>query len=235
MKRKCFVVVIVLFMAVTALVWKISETQKVSAREYMKFNISDRLAYAENRYNEFAELPEKEFTVMLSFNDDVSLEEYANLDIIASYHNLVTESGRQSSGCYINNSQMKSNKIIKAHKEELYDVICSNLSELENKRENLQAELDSLKTYSKESDDFCEFYETIEKLQNQIDKLKEDKKALREDKLQISGMKVKGSGAEMLNLIAEDFVYVVEILDFDNNNIITPINKEQRGEINENK
>ena len=54
--------------------------------------------------------------------------------------------------------------------------------------------------------------------------MQKEKHAMETGQMQINGMKIKGTGSEVLALTKDKNIIAVEILDFDNNNMITPIN-----------
>lgn len=216
----CFVILILSFCF-------ISSPSKVSAKQYMELDSNERIKYATEQYAEFYKKPEEQFTAIVNFNDISidSLEELfsENSEILVSYHCIITSNGNVFTGCYDNVERIKAKNVLIAHRDAINSFTNATLLKLEEKYATLMSDGANEKYLKKESDANSEYYQVLQKLNQTINKTKEKQKALLDGKFRISGVKFKATGKEFLKIIDNNAVRLVELLEFDNNNIITPI------------
>ncbi len=222
-----------------------------SAAEYMQLSKESRMEYAQDRYTEFAANPDKEYEILISFNE-VPYKEIAALlsgqsNIIAAFH-CFEANGECAIGGYTECEGKVAEKVIEDYYSSIYNLVVGQIESYDNFVEELKKsyEVDTDfvadeganepdDTYGKKIDTFpvevngkskepCMTLEDeLRDAEHSLTQFVLQKEAMDNGDFYIYGIRLVMTGAEIEELLSSDNVALVEILDFDNNNLITPI------------
>jgi len=237
MKTKSRILLTVSFVAVIAIVVVMiclnAFAVPASATEYMKKTAVQRLEHAENRYAELRANPEGKTEVLISFKD-VSLSELhallpQNCDVSVVYH-YYTNGTKTVTGAYLRGQGKSIKEIQAAYYSEIHNMLVSNIEACEEEIQNYyklymldhsltEAQFNTMKidpAWTNEN-------ETISELEERIEFQKEHLRQLKQGNFDLRGIRITASNADIVKMLESNNVLMVEILDFDNNNIVVPV------------
>ena len=253
MKKKSTILIATIAIAITLAVTltTILHPVKASAAEYMKLSIDDRVSRAQSRYSEFAANPKKEYEVLISFKE-VPYTRIATLleeqdHIISAFH-CFNSDGNHAYGGYTECENKSGDEVLFDYYASVYNLVVGQIESyvdlVAGLRESYQVPDFSLNA---QQEDDCEdfFGKEIDTspiiIEDQIkepdvtleDELIEaeqsflqfvaQKNAMDNGNFYVYGMRIVMTGEGIEEMLANDWVELIEILDFDNNNVITPI------------
>lgn len=203
-----------------------------SAAEYMKNTAVQRKELAEARYDELISNPQKESEVLISLKN-VNLNQLNDLisddyEIISVYH-YYTDGKKVVTGAYTACSGKKISEIQSAYLSEISGMLESNIQGLTSDIDNYYYQY--MLDYSIDVDDFDPL--TIDPDWAQEESLAELNERLlfntihlekvKGGEIILRGVRVKGLNSDIVKLLDSDNISMIEILDFDNNNLIAPV------------
>ena len=222
-----------------------------SAAEYMQLSKENRKEYAQERYAEFAANPDKKYEILISFNE-VPYTEIATLlsgqsNIISAFHSFEAN-GECAMGGYTECEGKLAEQVIEDYYASIYNLVVGQIESYDDFIEELRKayevdtdfvadeganELDD--TYGKEVDtspvevsgEGKEPCMTLEdellEAEYSLTQFILQKEAMENGDFFIYGIRLVMTGAEVEELLSSDIVALVEVLDFDNNDLVTPI------------
>ena len=241
------VIAITLAVALTTILWPV----EASATGYMKRSITDRISYEQSRYSEFAANPKKEYEVLISFKE-VPYTRIATLlaeedHIISAFHCFYAE-GNRAYGGYTECENKRGDEVIHDYYASVYNLVVGQIENYDNLifelKKSYQVPDFSLNTQHKDEGE--KFFGkkidtsqiTIEEPIKDADVTLEDelieaeqsyfqfvaqKKAMDNGDFHVYGIRIVMTGEAIEEMLAYDLVELIEILDFDNNNVISPL------------
>jgi len=245
------IVSIVVIIAVLASTFVFMRPVSVSAAEYVRFDKETRVKFAQERYCEFSSNPEKKYEVLVSFKN-VPYKEISSLmagedNIISAFH-CFEANGECAVGGYTECEGKNAERVVEDYYASIYNLISGQIESYDGFVAGLRKSFgfddgfaeekqayDLPDTFGKEIDTSPIIIEdsqkepdmTIEEaLQDASHSLAQfvlQKEAMDNGDFYIYGMRLVMTGSEIEKLLSNDIVTLVEILDFDNNSIITPI------------
>lgn len=249
-KTPLFIIVSVVIIVAAVLVGTLRPAT-ASAAEYMQLSKESRMEYAQERYAEFAANPDKEYEILISFNE-VPYKEIAALlseqsNIISAFH-CFEANGECAIGGYIDCEGKIAEEVIEDYYASVYNLVIGQIESYDDFIEELRKayevdtdfvadeganELDD--TYGKEVDtspvevsgEGKEPCMTLEdellEAEYSLTQFILQKEAMENGDFFIYGIRLVMTGAEVEELLSSDIVALVEVLDFDNNDLVTPI------------
>ena len=195
-----------------------------NASKYMQLSKGSRIEYAQKRYEEFTNHPDKEFEVLISFREVPYTEISALLagqgNIISAFH-CFEANGECAIGGYTECEGKSAEKVIEDYYENIYNLVTGQVEGYDDYIEGLK------KSYGSDEEANTEPNIALETAlidaEHSLKQFVLQKEAMDRGEFYIYGIRLVMTGAEIDKLIASDVVALVEILDFDNNNLLTPI------------
>lgn len=222
-----------------------------SAAKYMQLSKESRVEYAQARYAQFAANPDKEYEILISFNE-VPYTEIAALlsgqsNIISAFHCFEAD-GECAIGSYTECEGKVAAQVIEDYYSSIYNLVVGQIESYDNFVEELKKSYE-VDTYfvadegaTKSDDTYGKKIDTSpvevngkskEPCMTLEDELRDAERSLTQFVLQkeamdngdfyIYGIRLVMTGAEIEELLSSNTVALVEILDFYNNNLLTPI------------
>lgn len=252
LKRKELLLIFIILVAIVAVALGCTIHLPIaSAAEYMKLSKENRMECAKEHYSEFSANPNKEYEILISFNK-TNYKEIAELlsgqdNIISAFHCFETEDDCAVGG-YVDCKGKTAEKVIDDYFSSIYNLVVGQIESYDD----LIAELKKLyevdnsfatgvsvsipdETYGKKVDTSSikitgkgkEPCMTLEdELRDAEHSLKQfllQKEAMDNGDFYIYGIRLIATGAEIEKLLSDNNVSLVEILNFDNNNLLVPI------------
>ena len=205
----------------------------VSAAEYVKYTAEQRLENAAARYGELKKNPSKKTEVLISFKN-VTLDELTdilpeNAEIVRVFH-YYTYNGKTVTGAYAACEGKNLAEIQSSYYCEIHGMIESNIAALEEEKQAVyeQYMLDfSIAPEDFNPEDMLPEWEydgeTVEEIEERIAYNRKHLEDMENGKFDLRGIRIKAVNSDIEKLIESDKVFMVEILDFDNNDIIVPV------------
>jgi len=231
MKREKRFIVFASFLLIltTAFVLWLSVDSKISAMEYMKLNATERKSYAEERYNVFEKNPKDYNDVLITTKHKRINYIFDKLpedcEIISVYH-CFTYNGRTMTGAYFDCKSKGKNEIQSAYYDEIHQLV---LGAIDNNKKRLR-EINGqfLEDYS---DDLPisvversnDEEELLRDLESKLKYYEAQLNDLEENNLQIYGLRIVAKNIDLEKLTHDPDVKIIEIMNFDNNDIVTPL------------
>lgn len=221
------------------------------AAEYMRLSKDDRTKYAQERYTEFSQNANKNFEIMISFNN-ASYRDIASLlsgedNIISAFH-YFEANGECAIGSYTDCKGKDAERVLDDYYSSIYNLVVGQIEnqtdyieELEKSNEIEPSFIvddivnDSTDTFEKELDTSpiiiddssdapdVSLEDELRYAKFSLGQFILQKEAMDNGYFNIYGIRLVMTGAEIERLLYNDTVSLVEILDFDNNNLITPV------------
>lgn len=215
--------VIVFTVVVVSLLASGCSLVKASAADYMRLSEEDRVDYAQRNYLKFSESPDKKFEVLVSFRD-VSCQELASLldgqsNIISAFH-CFEVNGECAVGGYTECQGKVAQTVINDYYLSIYNLVVGQIESHDDLVEKIKKSYET-GDEAKASDVAME--EELRDEERIYEQFVLQKEAMDNGEFHIYGMRLIMTGAEIEKLLYSDAVVLVEILEFDNNNILTPI------------
>lgn len=199
----------------------------------MKNTAAQRQEYAENRYAELRANPEGKTEVLISFKD-VNLSEIhtllpQNCDVSVVYH-YYTDGTKTVTGAYLKGRGKNIKEIQVAYYSEIHDMLVSNIEACEEEIQNYynlymldysltEAEFNALRADPEWTSD----NETISELEARLEFHKEHLNQVKQGNFDLRGIRITASNADIVKMLDSSKVLMVEILDFDDNDIVVPV------------
>lgn len=183
---------------------------KASAEEYMRLDVDTRIELAESKYSEFAKNPYRKYEVMISFRDIPYMEIPVLLaeqnSIISAFHYYEYE-GERVYGGYTDCEGKSVERVISHYYDSVYAMISGNIENYNPPKGIEGAELD----------------EFLQSSEDNLRMLISQREAMDRGEFLVYGMRIVMSGRDIADILDSEYVLAVEILNFDNNNVIVPI------------
>lgn len=222
-----------------------------SAAEYMQLSKESRMEYAQDRYTEFAANPDKEYEILISFNE-VPYKEIAALlsgqsNIIAAFH-CFEANGECVMGGYTECEGKTAEQVIADYYANIYNLVAGQIESYDDYVRELKKSFGEdpefsadMHTNQVEEEDannlegangkvvdtspieISTLEDVLKDAELSLAQFVLQKEAMDNGDFYIYGIRMVMTGAEIDTLLSSDNVALVEILDFDNNNLITPI------------
>lgn len=249
-KQSLFVIVSILLVAAIACAVTLRPL-KTSAAEYMQLSKENRMKYAQDRYEEFAKNPDEEYEVLISFNN-VSYKEIAEIlsgqdNILSAFH-CFEANGECAVGGYTECEGKNAETVIEDYYSSVYNLVVGHIESYDDFVDELKKSyevdtnfvssekiVDSEEVYGKENDTSpividgegkepdMSLEDALRDAEHSLAQFVLQKEAMDQGDFYIYGIRLVMTGAEIEELLSSDIVVLVEILDFDNNNLLTPI------------
>ena len=215
--------VIVFTVVVVSLLVSGCSLVKASAADYMRLSEEDRVDYAQRNYPKFSENPDKKFEVLVSFRN-VPYQELASLldgqsNIISAFH-CFEANGECAVGGYTECQGKAAQTVINDYYLSIYNLVVGQIESHDDLVEKIKKSYET-GDEAKASDVAME--EELRDAERIYEQFVLQKEAMDNGEFHIYGMRLIMTGAEIEKLLYSDAVVLVEILEFDNNNILTPI------------
>ncbi|MBR3845868.1 MAG: hypothetical protein IKM40_04790 [Clostridia bacterium] len=252
LKRKELLLIFIILVAIVAVVVGCTIHLPIaSAAEYMKLSKASRIEYAKESYSEFSSNPDKEYEILISFNK-ANYKEIADLlsgqdNIISAFH-CFEANGECAVGGYVECKGKTAEKVIEDYFSSIYNLVVGQIEtyddfvaelkksyEVENGSISDNSTNDSYDTYGKEVDtspieitgegkEPCMTLEDeLRDAEHSLEQFLLQKEAMDNGDFYIYGIRLLMTGAEIEKILSDENVLLVEILNFDNNNLIVPI------------
>ena len=197
----------------------------VSAAEYMRLSKESRVEYAQDRYAVFAANPNKKYEILISFNEVPYTEIAALLSgqskVISAFH-CFDANGECAMGNYTECEGKAAEQVIEDYYANIHNLVVGQIESYDDYVEALR------KSYGVDTDE--ESKEPNMALENALRDAERlhaqfvlQKEAMDNGDFYIYGIRIVMTGAEIETLLSSNTVALVEILNFDNNSLITPI------------
>lgn len=194
------------------------------AADYMRLSKENRIEYAQKRYEEFTNNPDKKFEVLISLKEVPYTEISALLsgqgDIISAFH-CFEANGECAVGGYTECEGKNAEKVIEDYYANIYNLVAGQVEGYDDYIESLKQSYGYDEEASKEPNIALET--ALKDAEHSLAQFVLQKEAMDRGEFYIYGVRLVMTGAEIDKLIASDVVALVEILDFDNDDLLTPI------------
>lgn len=207
-------------------------TTPISAIEYIKNTALQRKEIAESKYNEFKKNENQSTEVLISLSN-IELNNLKDIlpidcEIVSIFH-FYRYGDMIVSGSYIDCKGKSMTQIQSAYYYEIYNLVDGNLNHLKHELNSYYDQY--MLDYSIAEADFNfdivkENHEkeiSIEELTRKIEFYSEQLESIKSGEFSIYGIRIIAKNSDILNIINNKHVSIIEKLEFDNNNIITPI------------
>lgn len=248
-----FVSVVVIVAAVLA-----GTFRPITASEYMQLSKESRVEYAQERYSQFAENPDKKYEILISFKE-VPYAEIATLlsgqsNIISAFH-CFEAGGECAVGGYTECEGKTAEQVIKDYYASIYNLVVGQIESYDDYvaalKESFGVDTDfvasgdankpndtfgrdvdtsgkdvdtsSIKISRENKEENTTLETALQDAEHSLSQFVLQREAMDNGNFYIYGIRIVMSGAEIDALLSNKSVALVEILSFDNNNLITPI------------
>jgi len=228
-KKRILVFISLLLILTTVFVLWLSVDSKISAIEYMKFDKSERKSHAEERYNVFEKNPEDYTDVLITTEHRTINYIFEKLpedcEIISVYH-CFSYSGRVMTGAYLDCKSKGKNEIQSAYYDEIHQLVVGAIHNTKKRLREINEQI--LEDYSGELPTSViersnDEEELIIDLETKLKYYEAQLNDLEQNNLQIYGVRIVMKNSDIEKLTCDPDVKLIEIMDFDNNDIITPL------------
>ncbi len=203
-----------------------------SAVEYMKNSAQQRLSIAELRYSDLSNNPSEKSEVLISLSnttlDTVDALLPNGCEIIRVYH-FFSDGNKTVTGAYNSCRNKNISDIQKSYFTEIYNMLLSNIEALEEEKQAMynQYMLDfSISPNEFDPEDMNKDWvyqgESISEIAARIAFNTEHLERMESVGLDLRGIRIKATNADLLDMLENENVKMIEILDYDNNDIIVP-------------
>ena len=191
----------------------------------MQLSKENRFEYAQKRYEEFTNNPDTEFEVLISFKIARHTDIIALLsdqdNIISVFHCFRYRFGENAGDGYTECEGKDAKQVFENYYDNIYSSVVGQVEFYDEYIESLK------ESFGYDEEGNTEPNIALETALNDAEKALAQyimqKEAMELEGFHIYGVRLVMTGAEISELITSDAVALVEILDFDNNDLITPI------------
>ena len=227
LKRRSFHVFCGIFLVFVILICTIFlPVSKASAAEYMAQTASERITSASSAYAYFTANPNQTTEVLVSL-DSLESANLASLlpsdcEIVSLFHEF-TYGGTSVYGGYRNCAQKTLPQIQRTYFDEIYGLVEATIVDLEKRisdyNEQLLLDYGGAASIDSVANQDVEMFELKEKL----DFYKAQKQSMDSNSFILTGIRIIAENNSLVEMLSSSEIIAIEILNFDNNDLITPI------------
>ena len=197
----------------------------VSAAEYMGLSKESRVEYAQDRYGVFAANPNKKYEILISFNE-VPYAEIATLlsgqsKVISAFH-CFEANGECAMGSYTECEGKAAEQVIEDYYANIHNLVAGQIESYDDYVEALKKSF-GVDTNEESKEPNIALENALRDAERSHAQFLLQKEAMDNGDFCIYGIRIVMTGTEIDALLSSDTVALVEILNFDNNSLITPI------------
>ena len=228
-KKRIVVLISLILILLTVFVLWVRFDSKISALEYMELDATTRRSYAEKRYNVFEKNLDNYSDVLITTEHkriSCILEKLPeDCKIIRVFH-CFSCNGRVMTGGYLDCKSKGKNEIQSSYYDEIHQLLVGAIDNTKKRLREIDGQI--LEDYSGElpTSDVERSNDEEELLIDLESKLKyyeAQLNDLEENNLQIYGIRIVMKNSDIEKLTHDPDVKLIEIMDFDNNDIVTPL------------
>ncbi len=245
------IIITLIVIIIIGIAASIVSQRPASAMEYMQLGRDERIKYAQERYSEFTKKEGQEFEVLVSFkyipSDDICKLLSTQDNIISAFH-CFDLNGECAIGSYTQCKGKDINKVVDDYYSSVYMLVDGQIDSYADYVEslksshNINTDFEADERLNEVADTYGKLIDTspieVNDEQKKPDMTLEDelrdaehllnqfilqKESMENGCFYIYGIRLVMSGADVKALLSNDAVLLIEILDFDNNDLITPI------------
>ena len=195
-----------------------------NASKYMQLSKESRIEYAQKRYEEFTNHPDKEFEVLISFK----MTWYSDIiALLSNQGNMITafycfeRFGEYAGGGYTECEGKDAKQVFENYYDNIYNSVVGQVEFYDEYIESLKESFEYDEEVSTGPNIALET--ALNDAEQALAQYIAQKEAMEHGGFHIYGVRLVMTGAEIESILRSDLVGLVEILDFDNNDLLTPI------------
>lgn len=197
----------------------------VSAAEYMRLSKESRVECAQNRYAVFAANPNKKYEVLISFVEvpytEIATLLYGQSKVISAFH-CFEANGECAIGSYTECEGKAAEQVIEDYYANIHNLVVGQIESYDDYVEALKKSY-GVDTNEESNEPIIALENALRDAELSLAQFVLQKEAMDNGDFYIYGIRLVMTGAEIEELLSSNIVVLVEILDFDNNNLLTPI------------
>lgn len=212
----------------------IFRNSRASTLEYMKNSPEQRILMANERIENIRNTPDKKSEAMISLMKETLYNDVAallpeNCEIISEFHSY-TSSVKTVYGGYYDCANKSIEDIQTDYYDQIYGLVVNGIGEQEKMLDEIESRLvavgidpETEAVPENTPHDYDELLKEYKVAKEHLIHLQEQKQDMEAGRFYITGIRVKAKNSDLYALAKSGKVLAVEILNFDNNDIITPV------------
>lgn len=223
--KKRITLLLTLFI-LTIILASVFNFEKANAADYMKLDYNERIDLAKKEYKCFSRNLDEYTEVLISFTDNIKLKDIddiiSNKFVTISLFHYFVSSKQIITGGYIDCKNKTLNCIQDDYYKDLLFLINDKIETLSN--EIRKIEKGHLEELEKERcEDQQPLTNKIKMYNENIEMLLLQKEEIINNNISVSGIRLYAKNEDIVVLLNDDSVRLIEVLNFDNPDIVTPL------------